>query len=159
MTEGAPSEPERRNHEHRHHHEKEEEKRGEKNEKSRNEKNWEEKWRRDPVHAITWAAILIWAGLALLAETSGWGYTTFGRWNTWAVIMAGAGAILILAALIRLMKPEHRRPILGGLILGFVFLGVGLSEMTDVGWGLIGGIVLIVIGITIISRGIFHQRR
>jgi hypothetical protein len=162
MTENQPREPERRAHEYRPRHEKdekEEEKRGEKDEKTRNEKNWDEKWRRDPINAICWAAVFIWAGLGLLAETTGWGPDTFAWWSTWAVILAGAGAIIILCALIRLFMPEHRRPIIGNLILGTILLGVGLEHMSGWSWGTAGAIVLIAIGLLIIFGGIFRKRR
>jgi hypothetical protein len=161
MTQGTPQEPQRPPYERRHRDEKDEkqEKQEEKDEKSRNEKDWDEKWRRDPINAISWAMVFIWAGLGLLGETTGWGPDTFRWWETWAVIMAGAGAILILFALIRLMMPEHRRPITGNLIMGFIFLGVGLGEMTEWGWGVIGAIVLIGIGLIIILGGIFRRRR
>ena len=162
MTENAPREPERPRYEYRGRHprdEKEEEKRNEKEEKERTEKNWDEKWRRDPINAISWAAIFIWAGLVLLADTTHWGPDTFYWWSTWAVIMAGAGAIFILAALARLLMPEHRRPIIGNLVMGFVFLGVGLGQLTNWGFGTIGAVVLIAIGLIIILGGIFRRRR
>jgi hypothetical protein len=40
-------------------------------EKSTDEKGWDEKWRRDPLSAIIWAAIFIYAGLVLLASNLG----------------------------------------------------------------------------------------
>lgn len=49
--------------------EKDVEKREEKEEKE--EKSWEEKWHRDPLGTATWAVILIWAGLVLLADNMG----------------------------------------------------------------------------------------
>jgi hypothetical protein len=162
MTEGAPREPEKRGYEYRGRHEKdekEEEKRQEKEEKTRNEKNWDEKWRRDPINAICWAAVFIWAGLGLLAETTGWGPNTFGWWTTWAVILAGAGAIFLLCAFARLIMPVHRRSITGDVILGFVLLGVGLGELTDWGFGVIAAIVLIGIGVIILLGGMFRRRR
>jgi len=162
MTENAPQEPQRPPHDYHHRYprdEKEEEKRGEKDEKERNEKRWDEKWHRDPINAICWAAIFIWAGLGLLADTTHWGPDTFYWWNTWAVIMAGVGAILVICALIRLAMPEHRRPIIGSLILGFIFLGVGLGQLTNWGFGAIGAIILIAIGLIIILGGVFRRRR
>lgn len=155
---GAPQEPQRPRYERRRP-EKEEEKQNEKDEKNRNEKNWDEKWRRDPINAACWAAVFIWAGLGLLAETTHWGPDTFSWWITWAVIMAGAGAIFIVCALIRLMMPEHRRPIVGNLIMGFIFLGVGLGELTEWGSPLIGSIAFIGIGLIIILSGIFTRRK
>jgi len=157
MQQGTPGQPEGSRYEHRGRHEKdekEEEKKGEKGEKS-----WDEKWRRDPINAISWAAVFIWAGLGLLAETTNWGPDTFSWWNTWAVILAGAGAIFILGALIRLATPEHRRPITGNLIIGLILLAVGLGDITDWGWGTLGAIIFIAIGVIIILSGIFRRRR
>jgi hypothetical protein len=162
MTEGAPREPQRPRYERRPRPEKEEEKRGEKDEKSRDEKNWDEKWRRDPINAASWAAIFIWAGLVLLGNTSNWGPDTFRWWNEgnwWAIIMAGVGAILILCGLIRLFMPEHRRSIIGNFILGTIFLGVGLEELSDWDWGVAGAFIFIVVGLLIIFSGIFRKRK
>jgi len=162
MTQETPSPPQRPRYEHHGRHEKdekEEEKRGEKGEKTRGEKSWDEKWRRDPINAASWAAVFIWAGLCLLAETTNWGPSTFPWWETWAVILGGAGAIFILSALIRLAKPEYRRPITGNLILGFILLGVGVQELTNWNWGVLGAFILIAIGIIIIFGGIFRRRR
>jgi hypothetical protein len=163
MTENEPRGPERPHREeryHRHINEKEEEKTEEKDEKNRNEKSWDEKWQRDPINTVAWAVIFIWAGLVLLADTTHWGPNTFPTWwETWAVIMTGAGVILLMSAIARLIMPEHRRPLVGNVILGIVFLGVGLGEMTTIGWGLIGAIALIVIGLVIVLGGIFRNRK
>jgi len=140
---------------HHHRDEKEEEKQDEK----RNEKEWDEKWRRDPVNAGSWATIFIWAGLVLLGETTHWGPDTFSWWRTWSLIMAGAGAILLLGAIIRLIMPAYRRRIMGNVILGMVFLGVGMSDLTTWSWETIGAIVLIVIGASIFLGGMFRRRR
>ena len=148
----SPRRPER--------YEKEEEKRQEKEEeKGRGEKNWDEKWRHDPVNAVSWAAIFIWAGLMLLAETTGWGYQMFRWWNTWALIMTGAGAIILLGVLARLVMPEHRRPIVGNLILSVIFLSIGLGSITTLGWGFVAAVALIIIGLAIVLGGVFRKRR
>lgn len=162
MTQGEPQEPQRPSYERRRRHEKDEkhEKQEEKDEKSRNEKDWDEKWRRDPINALSWALVFIWAGLGFLADTTGWGSKTFPDWwITWAVIMAGAGAIFILFALVRLLIPEHRRPITGNLVIGFIFLGIGLGELTDWGWGVIGAVVFIGVGLIILLGGVFRKRK
>jgi hypothetical protein len=139
--------------------EKEEEKRHEKGADARGEKSWDEKWRRDPINAISWAAVFIWAGLGLIAETTGWGPDTFSWWKTWAVILAGAGVIFIVAALVRLAFPEHRRPITGNMIVGLILLAVGLGDLTSWGWGTLGAILFIGIGVIIILTGIFRRRK
>ena len=167
MTENGPRQPERPPRDERHHHhmdEKEEEKTEEKTEekggRSRNEKNWDEKWRRDPVNAVTWAALFIWAGLVLLADTTGWGHDTFhSGWNAWAFIFTGAGTIILLSALFRLVMPVYRRNIAGGLIPGAIFLGIGLSWFNDWKMDVIWPVILIIIGLAIILSGIFRRRK
>jgi hypothetical protein len=157
-----PPEPERRGYEYRPHHEKDEKEEEKRHEKGRGDASWDEKWRRDPINAGAWAAILIWVGLTLLGNTTGWGPDTFSWWhpgNWWAVAMAGAGVILIICALIRLAKPEHRRPIIGNMIMGVIFLGIGMESLSDWNWGVAGAIILIVIGVLIILSGFFRRRR
>ena len=137
----------------KHRNEKEDEKKGEKEDEKR--KGWDEKWRRDRVNAVSWAAILIWGALVLLAETSDF-KNHFSWWEGWAVFFAGAGAILLLTALYRLIVPEHRRAVTGNVILGLVFLGIGLGEL--VSWNYIWVIVLVVIAVMILLRA-FAPRR
>ena len=140
----------------RHKNEKEDEKKGEKQEKEdEKRKGWDEKWRRDRVNAVSWAAILIWGALVLLAETSDF-KNHFSWWEGWAVFFAGAGAVLLLTALYRLIVPEHRRAVTGNVILGLVFLGIGLGEL--VSWNYIWVIVLVVIAVMILLRA-FAPRR
>jgi hypothetical protein len=137
--------------------EKGEEKRSEKDEKEEEKKRgWDEKWQRDRVNAVGWAAILIWGALILLAETTDYGTEHFGWWEGWAVFFAGAGAITLLGAFYRLLVPEHRRSVAGSVIFGLVFLGVGLGEL--VSWDYIWVVVLVVIAATILLRA-FAPRR
>ena len=48
-----------------------EDEKDEKDLQKQEEKSVEEKWSRDPLGALTWAAILIWAGVVLLAANFG----------------------------------------------------------------------------------------
>jgi len=140
----------------KHKNEKEDEKKGEKQEKEdEKRKGWDEKWRRDRVNAVSWAAILIWGALVLLAETSDF-KNHFSWWEGWAVFFAGAGAVLLLTALYRLIVPEHRRAVTGNVILGLVFLGIGLGDL--VSWDYIWVIVLVVVAVMILLRA-FGPRR
>jgi hypothetical protein len=118
----------------------------EKPEKGRDE-SWDEKWRRDPVEAATWALVLIWAGVAwLLSNTGAFDSLMGDGQDVWPVVFLGAGLILLLGVVVRLVVPSYRRPITGGLILGLVFVGIGLGGITD-GWVVIGPLVLIGIGL------------
>ncbi len=133
------------------HDEKEEEKQNDKQE----EKNWDEKWRRDPLNAAAWAAILIWAGLVLLADNMRL-FTRIERLDAWAVILIGAGLIVLAEVVVRLLVPAYRRPVAGSIIFGVILLGLGLGNV--IGWGVIWPAVLIGLGIIILARGIFRSR-
>ena len=80
------------------------------NEKERNEKEekdegqwggekWSgEKWASDPLGRVIFALIIIWAGVAfLLMNLTGDGERFLGieEGNVWALIMAGAGVIIL----------------------------------------------------------------
>ncbi len=114
----------------------------EKDEKGRDE-SWDEKWRRDPVEAATWAFVLIWVGVVWLL--SGTGLLGDLGAEPWELGFLGAGVIVLLAVGARLLVPAWRRPVTGGIILGLVFIGIGLGNM--IGWEIIGPLVLIGIGI------------
>jgi hypothetical protein len=133
--------------------EKDEEKSEKEHEKE--EKSWDEKWRRDPLNAAMWAAILIWAGLVLLADNLQL-LTRYERLETWALIFVGAGLIVLLQVLVRLVVPEYRRGVTGSFILGVVLLAIGLGDLigTDVVWAL----VLIAIGLAVLVRGFLWRR-
>ncbi len=133
-------------------------------EKSPEEKDWEEKWRRDPVNAVAWAAIFIWAGVVFLLDNLG----LLGRLTTqisgvipiktihaWSLVLIGAGIIVILAALVRLAIPEHRRPVFGSIILGILLIGIGLGESFS--WTIIWPLILIALGISILARGLLKR--
>ena len=139
--------------------EKQDEKKGEKQEKEdEKRKGWDEKWQRDRVNAVAWATILIWGALILLAETSGFGKEHFSWWEgqSWAVFFVGAGAVLLLTAFYRVISPVHRRAVSGSMILGLVFLGVGIGELWR--WDSIWAVILIIIAVMILVRA-FAPRR
>ena len=119
----------------------------EKDEKGR-EESWDEKWRRDPLNAAGWALILIWAGLVLIAENVGMLDNLGIRGEAWSIAFLGAGVIVLLGVLVRLLVPAYRRPVTGSIIFGFILLGIGLGELTR--WDVVGALVLIAIGVSII---------
>ena len=127
--------------------------RGEKEEKS-----WDEKWRRDPLGSIAWAAILIWAGIVFLAENLDWLRDIgppFDGIEAISLVFAGAGVIFLGVVLVRLLVPEYRSPVVGTLILALVFLGIGLREILRA--EIIWPIVLIALGVAFLLGG-FRRR-
>jgi hypothetical protein len=129
-------------------------------EKTPEEKSWDEKYRRDPLSAVVWPAILIWAGLVLLANNLGFldnlrglsGDRFFFQVEIWGIIFIGAGVILLIEAVIRLMMPVYRRDVGGTLFLGILFIAIGLGN--TIGWNFIWPLILIGLGLSIVVRGI-----
>lgn len=141
-----------------------EEKFDEKEREKSEEKAPEEKWRRDPLGSVIWALILIWAGVVWLLDNlnqldnlknrltpPGLEWLPMGV-GVWGLILTGAGMLLLVEVLIRSLVPAYRRPVIGTIILAFVFLGLGLGNL--VSWGLIWPVILIAIGLSIILRGL-----
>jgi uncharacterized membrane protein len=123
-------------------------------EREKEEKSWDEKWREDPLSAVVWALILVWAGIALLiGNLDVLEDTALEGWN---LVFAGAGVILLLEVVVRLLVPAYRQPVIGGLILGFVFLAIGLGDLGI--WDAIWPLAIILLGVALLLRG-FGWRR
>lgn len=148
-----------------------------KDEKQFDEKNEKEMMKhdekveeRDLLSTVVWAAILIWAGFAFLAANQGWlkafgiedqgvffyDFFQFLQFNTWNVIALGAGVILVVEAIVRLLVPNFRRHVGGTLIVAAVFIGIGLGPFFS--WQLVWPLVLIAIGLSVLIGG-FRRRK
>jgi hypothetical protein len=127
------------------------EKEAEKHEKE--DMTWDEKWRRDPLSAAVWALILIWAGLVLLAENLGL-FTRLEWFSAWGFIFVGAGFIVLLEAVVRLLVPAYRRPVGGTLIWGAILIGIGLGSI--IGASVTWPLILIAIGVGLLLRGLLR---
>ncbi len=139
----------------------------EKDEKERNkheEKTMEEKWRRDPLSRVTWAVILIWGGLVFLAANLGFlspfianvPLAAVPYIGAWGVFMVGAGIILLLEVIVRLVVPAYRSPIGGTFFLALVFIAIGLGNWF--GWNVIWPFILIALGLSILFRAFVRSR-
>jgi hypothetical protein len=121
----------------------------------KHEKRWDEKWRRDPLSAAAWAVILIWAGVVLLADNLGllgW----IPSLEAWSIFFLGAGGILLLEILVRLLVPAYRQPVTGNFVLAIVFLAIGLGSLVD--WNCIGPGLIIGVGVYLLFTGLFRHR-
>jgi hypothetical protein len=136
-------------------------------EKTPEEKSWEEKYRRDPLSPIIWGLILLWAGTVLLLSNLGMLdrllHQTFNAplWVSrlaqgWSLVMLGAGVILLVEILIRLLVPIYRRSVVGTIILAIIFIGIGLGDF--ISWNILWPLVLIGLGLVIVVRGLFRGK-
>jgi hypothetical protein len=122
------------------------------NEKERGQ-SFDKAWRRDSLGTIVWASILIWAGVVFLVDNLGLitGLTIAGnRLGAWSVVFAGAGAIVLIEVVVRLVVPAYSRPVIGTFIFGMILLAIGLGEVF--GSGLIWAMVLIGVGVLYLVR-------
>jgi len=133
------------------------EKADEKTHEKQEERSGEATRRRDPLGSIAWAVILIWAGVVFLASNMNLLDTLgpIGLMDAWSLVFAGAGVIMLAMVFVRLLVPEYRAHVVGTLILGMVFLGIGLGD--TFGWNLIWPIVLIVLGAAFLFGSIFRR--
>jgi hypothetical protein len=147
--------------------EKFDEKEREKQEEKTSGKSWEEKYRRDPLSAVIWAVVFIWAGLVLLADNLGMLRNLQTRASDipglvnvdlgpWSVIFLGVGVIVLIEVLLRLAVPDYRRPVGGSIFLAAIFFGIGLGGIF--GWNITWPLILIALGLIVIFRGFWRGR-
>ncbi len=129
--------------------------RGEREEKDEKHHEKEEKGRGDQLNAAAWGLIIVWAGLVFLADNMGVFSSLRGallfRFEAWSLIFLGAGVIILLEAVIRVLMPAYRRAVTGTVILGIVFIAIGLGNL--VSWAVVAPLILIAIGAIILLRG------
>lgn len=136
------------------------------------EKHDEKVEERDMLSSITWAFILIWAGLVFLATNVGWfdqlGITidqswvfkSFEDWDrigVWNLIALGAGAIILLEAVARLLIPNFRRHVGGTLIVAAIFIGLGLGGWFS--WSYLWPLILIAVGVNVLLSGLSRSKK
>ncbi len=134
--------------------------RGEREEKDEKRHEKEEKGRGDQLDAAAWGLIIIWAGLVFFADNLGILASLRGgvpggfvfRFEAWSLIFLGAGVIILLEAAIRVLVPAYRRAVTGTVILGIVFISVGLGNI--ISWAIVAPLILIGIGAIVLLRGL-----
>lgn len=106
-------------------------------------------WRSDRLHSIGWAAIFFWAALVLLAEATGYS-SRLSWWDGWGVFFSGAGVLVLVETLIRLLTPDYRSSCWWSLAVGSILLGIGLDSWDGLAW--IWALVMAAIGVAILRR-------
>ena len=134
--------------------EKDVQKRDEKVDEKQDEKSMDEKYRRDPLGTLQNAVFLIWIGAMFLAKNLG-ALPDGDRF--WMVGFLGAGGIVLLGVVLRLSIPEYRRPIGGSLVFAAALIGVGIGFGFG-NWNIIGPLVLVAVGLSILVGGAFRRR-
>ncbi len=136
-------------------HEEKDEKDRQQDEKDHEKSEKDEKGARDPLSSVLWAVFFIAVGVILLIQQMG--YFQYWDWgNIWRVFVAAAGVTLLLEAVLRLILPAYRRPVLGTIIGGLILLAIGLGEVLN--WSITWPIILIVIGAAMLLGGLFKGR-
>jgi hypothetical protein len=95
--------------------------------------DWNEWWKNDRLDSLGWAAIFSWAALVVLATYTDF-KDDFDSWDGWGVFFVGAGAIVLLEAVIRLLVPRYRARFGWTLFWGTVLLALGLGGMVSGAW-------------------------
>jgi len=125
------------------------------------EESIDEKWARDPLGTAMGALVLIWLGVVLLVANAGL-LGTLVKWdNFWAWFLMGLGVIMVVEALIRLVVPAFRRPMLGKIIGGVVLFLIGASAtfIKTFNWDKWWPIIPIAFGVAILLGGLFRKRQ
>ncbi|XUX01139.1 MAG: hypothetical protein TUN42_03875 [Dehalogenimonas sp.] len=89
----------------------------------------EERLLRNKNTAITWAAVLFWGAVSLVLDTIP--SVNNSALDGGAIFALGAGAILIISSLAIVFGTGSRKGVMFRLVLGFIFLFLGLGEFTD----------------------------
>jgi hypothetical protein len=92
----------------------------------------------------------------LFSDQGAWTFRFPGDFSVWGLIFLGAGVILLLEVLLRLLIPAYRKPVTGTIILAFVFIGIGLGNVLR--WEFIFALVLIAVGLSIIVGSLTRRR-
>jgi hypothetical protein len=135
------------------------------------EKSPAEKSQSDPVGTIAWAAFLIWAGVLLLLHNldrmdvllqplRGLNLPQpnlpfdlpFVDVRAWQLFFLGAGVIVLIEVLVRLLLPEYRKSVIGSIIWAAILFGLALGN-----WILVGPLAVIGIGVAILLSGLIRK--
>ena len=103
---------------------------------------------------VTLVALLVWFGLSLLGQALFINQNE--RLDAGAIWVSGGGPILLISAVHMLFYRILSRGLVVRSVLGIIFIGTGVGELTDLNkgviWGSVGAAVLAVVVVTILWR-------
>lgn len=142
----------------------------EKEVQKREEKGVDEKSRQDTISSLSFAAFLIWAGVVLLLNNTGNLQILtdfiadlnlprtdlpfdipFINTDGWRVFFLGAGLLVLIEIVIRILVPMYRKPIVGSIIWAAILFGLALGT-----WQIIWPLAIVVAGLAILLRGLLR---
>jgi hypothetical protein len=107
----------------------------------------------------TLVALAVWLGLSFLGEVLFIAQNE--RLDAGAIFVTGGGPILLISALHLLFSGIRSRGLVIRSIVGIIFIGTGVGELTDLSkgviWGSVGGGVLAVVVAAVLWR-VFRRR-
>jgi len=108
---------------------------------------------------VTLVALLVWLGLSFLGQVLF--ISQNERLDAGAIWVSGGGPILLISAVHMLFYRILSRGLVVRSVLGIIFIGTGVGELTDLNkgviWGLVGGGVLAIIAMAVLWR-VFRRR-
>jgi hypothetical protein len=96
----------------------------------------------DQLDSIIWAAVFIWAGLVVFMAIN----LGYSEEQGWSLFFLGAGVLVLTELAVRLLVPAYHNDLFGTLIWAGILFGLGTGS-----WGLIGPVILIAIGLSILK--------
>lgn len=123
---------------------------------------------RDSLSAFLWGAVVLWAGLVFLVNNLGMldsvlpvtltvlpGVPSYFHPEIWSIILIGAGLLVWLGVIIRILVPAFRHDIISGLVFGLILMGIGFGILY--GWDLAWPVLLVGIGLSVLLRAVFRH--
>ena len=114
-----------------------------------------ERLSRDRSTSILWATILVWGAVVLAIELML--PSDIEWWNSGGIFLIGAGAVVLLEGLYRVIKAEFQRRLLFRFILGMVLLGAGLATIFPFHGNVAPIIILLMIAGAILLNSYFRK--
>lgn len=101
--------------------------------KERWERTWESWWKTDRVDAVAWGLGFLWGALVIVGDGTSF-RDDISWWEPWGVFLVGAGVIVLLSTVFRVLTPEYRLKWGWALFWGTVFLSQGLGALAHPAW-------------------------